>query len=210
MGAEFEIGNELVHLKLNLGEFLAIVQQIIGVTKHQETRKALKAAIEEIRTSCDTAVDVFSPLYALTSETTFEKDIGALYANFKNSYWKNADLVRTHCHIVRTYMNDLLRKKEWLSNLPLLEQSYDRLKDLCDRWLFSDFALSNQMENLLKSVDAFYTNIIKMMQVDKSAAFEILRSGLAQFEDDFLSLRRKLNALDILGKTLQLRSFLAG
>lgn len=202
MGAEFEIGNELVHLKLNLGEFLAVVQQIIGVTKHQETRKALKAAIEEIRKSCDTAVDVFSPLYALTSEITFQQDIGTLYANFKNSYWKNADLVRTHCHIVGTYMNDLLQKKEWLSNLPLLEHSYDRLKELCDRWLFSDVALSNQMDNLLKSVDAFYTMIINMMHVDKSAAFAMLRSGVAQFEDDFLSLRRQFNELDMLGKSL--------
>jgi hypothetical protein len=202
MGAEFEIAHGLVNLKLNLGEFVAVVKQIAGITKHRKTQDALKSAIGEIRKSCDTAVDVFTPLYALTSDTNFQQNFGALHANFKNSYLKNIDSVRTHCHIVKTYLNDLLQKKEWLAGVPLLEHSYNRLAELCDRWLFSDGALSYEMDSLLKSIDAFYTDIMKMAYVDESAAFVILRSGVAQFEDDFLSLRGQLNALDILGKTI--------
>ena len=68
MGIELDIGYGLANLKLNLGDFLAVAQQIAGVTKHREAREALKASIEEIRKSCDTAVEVFTPLYALTDE----------------------------------------------------------------------------------------------------------------------------------------------
>jgi hypothetical protein len=81
MGSELDIGYGLVTLKLNLGEFLTVAQQIAGVTK---AREALKASIEEIRKSCDTAVDVFTPLYALTTEAAFSKEFGALHASFKN------------------------------------------------------------------------------------------------------------------------------
>ena len=202
MGTELEIGHGLVTLKLNLGEFLAIAQQIAGVTKHQEAREALKAAIGEIRKSCDTAVDVFTPLYAMTTEAAFTKEFGSLHAGFKNSYLKNVDAVRTHCHVVKTHLDTLLQKKEWLAGLPLLERSYNRLQEICDRWLFSDFALAEQMDSLLQCMDTFYTDVATLARLDGTAAFAALRSCVVQFEDDFLSLRKHLNALDILGRTL--------
>ncbi len=202
MGAELEIGHGLATLKLNLGEFLAVAQQIAGVTKQREAREALKAAITEIRKSCDTAVDVFTPLYGLTTEAAFTKDFGALHATFKNSYLKNVDAVRTHCHVVKIHLDALLQKKEWLAGLPLLERSYRRLQELCDRWLFSDFALAEQMDSLLKCIDTFYTDVASLALRDGTAAFATLRSCMVQFEDDFLSLRKQLNALDILGRTL--------
>lgn len=202
MSIELEIGHGLATLKLNLGEFLAVAQQIAGVTKHREARQALKAAIGEIRKSCDTAVDVFTPLYGLTTQAGFEKDFGALHADFKNSYLKNVDAVRTHCHVVKSHFDALLRKKEWLAGLPLLERSYKRLEDLCQRWLFSDFALAGQMDSLLRCIDTFYTDVSGMAIQDAAGAFATLRSSMAQFEDDFLSLRKQLNALDVLSRTL--------
>jgi hypothetical protein len=202
MGTELDIGHGLVTLKLNLGEFLAVAQQIAGVTKHKEARAALKAAIAEIRKSCDTAVDVFTPLYALTSEEVFIKDFGVLHAGFKNSYLKNVDAVRTHCHVVKTHLDALLLKKEWMAGLPVLERSYKRLQELCANWLFSDFALAEQMDSLLKFIDTFYTDVAGIARLDGKAAFTVLQSCMTQFEDDFLALRKQLNALDVLGSTL--------
>jgi hypothetical protein len=199
MSLELDIGHGLATLKLNLGEFLAVAKQIAGVTKHKEARQALKDSIGEIRRSCDTAVDVFTPLYALTSETTFQKDFGSHHAAFKNAYLKNIDNVRTHCSVVKTHLDGLLKKKAWMGSLPLLERSYKRLDELSQRWLFSDYALSHQMESLLRNVDAFYGEVARMAAGD---GFATLRSSTAQFEDDFLSLRKQLNELDVLSRTL--------
>ena len=202
MSIELEIAHGFATLKLNLGEFLAIAQQIAGVTKHREARKALKESIAEIRKSCDTAVDVFTPLYGLADEATFTKNFGTLHASFKNSYLKNIDAVRTSCKVVKTHLDALLKKKEWLAGLPLLERSYTRLQELCKTWLFSDFALAEQMDSFLSDIDTFYTDISGVAQSDASAAFAILRSCLKQYDDDFQSLRRQLNALDVVGRTL--------
>lgn len=202
MGTELEVAFGLAKLKLDLGDFLAVAQQIAGFTKHREARQALKDAIGEIRKSCDTAVDVFTPLYGLTDEATFTKTFDGLHAAFKNSYLKNVDAVRTHCTVVKIHLDVLLEKKAWLGGLPLLERSYARLKNFCDRWIYSDYALAGQMDSFLKSIDSFYADLSGLAQTDASAAFAVLRSCLQQYEDDFLSLRKQLNALDVLGRTL--------
>jgi hypothetical protein len=202
MSMELELAGGLASLKLNLGEFLAVAQQIAGVTKHREARQALKDSIGEIRKSCDTAVDVFTPLYALTDEASFTKNFGTLHAAFKNSYLKNIDAVRTHCTVVKTHLDGLLKNKAWLGGLPLLERSYARLQDLCNRWLFQDYTLANEMDDFLKHIDTFYTELSDLAQSDASTAFAVLRSCLQQYEDDFLTLRKQLNALDVLGRTL--------
>jgi hypothetical protein len=207
MGTEFkstelEISNGFAKLTVNLGEFLSVAQLIVGITKHREARQALKDAILEIRKSCDTAVDVFTPLYALTDTASFTKSFGALHANFKNSYLKNINTVRTNCKIVKTHLDALLKKKGWIARLPLLKRSYFRLDQLCKNWFYQDMNLARQMETFLRSINDFYADISNLAQQDSSMAFSLLRSGLEQFEDDFLSLRKKLGALDVLSKTI--------
>jgi hypothetical protein len=174
----------------------------VGVTKEREMREALKAAISEIRRSCDTAVDAVTPLYSLTSEADFMTKFGTLHAAFKNAYLKDVTKVRTHCFIVEAQMKRLLNYEQWKKNVPLLQRSYKRLEQLCRDWLFSDFSLAAQMESLLRNIDAFYTEIDTLGRQDEKAAFAALRSGTVQFEDEFLSLRKQLNALDVLGSTL--------
>jgi hypothetical protein len=58
------------------------------------------------------------------------------------------------------------------------------------------------MKDLLQNIDELYTELARMTAQDVSAAFAMLRSSLAQLEDDFLSLRKQLNELDLVGRTL--------
>jgi hypothetical protein len=102
--------------------------------------------------------------------------------------------------VVKIHLDALLKEKQWIGSMPLLARSYQRLNELCQHWLFSDVALAEQMEALLHSIDDFYTDLADQMYT--ADAFALLRSCLAQFEDDFLSLRKQLNALDVLAKTL--------
>jgi hypothetical protein len=202
MGTELEINAGLARLKVSLGEFVAILEQIAGLEQQKEARDALKNAIAEIRKSCDTVVDVFTPLYALTSQAKFSGSFGDLYADFKNSYLKNVGAVRTHCDIVKSHLSDMLRGQHWMSYIPLLKHSYGRLGSLCDTWLFQDDNLAHQMDNFLGEIDKFYREIAELQQSDETAAFTTLRSALQQYEDDFLSLRKKLHALDAVGNRL--------
>jgi len=202
VGVEFEIAYGLATFKVTLGEFLAVAQEIAGITKHKETRQALKDAISNIRKSSDTAVDVFTPLYALADEADFAKNFRTLHASFKNAYLKSAGEIRTSCTIAKQYLDALLKKKEWFANIPLLERSYARLETVCDRWFFQDITLARQMDSFLDQIDNLYTDISDIAQTDGSAAFSALRSCLQQYQDDILSLRKQLNALDLLGRTL--------
>jgi hypothetical protein len=69
-----------------------------------------------------------------------------------------------------------------MGKLPLLERSHQRLDELCKRWLFSDYALTQQMKDLLQNIDELYTELARMTALRTCPRPSMLRSSLAQLE----------------------------
>jgi hypothetical protein len=66
------------------------------------------------------------------------------------------------------------------------------MKTAFRQWLFAKQLFANPLLGLACRMELDCTD----------EAFTLLRSCLAQFEDDFLSLGKELNGLDVLAKTL--------
>src|SRR5688500_2986651 len=124
----------------DIGEFVALVRGLAAAQLDSQTKEALRALIAEARRSFDVVVDVVTPLYAVNSAASLQTAFPALYANFKNSYFKQADEVRTHCHIVTGQIQKLKESKAWRENIPLFRNAYERLARSSDEWIGNDNA----------------------------------------------------------------------
>lgn len=202
MGIELNIGNELAGLKLSLGEFTTVIRALAGEAKQQEVRQALREMIQEVRKSYDTAVDVFAPLYALSTPRKFSAGFAAARANFKAAYLKAGKRVRTNCGIVIGQLEELKKRKGWMKNLPYVQRSFKRLEDLAASWIANDISLALNMESLLQGMNTFLDTVSRMQKKDSAAAFRYLSASLRQFEDDFLAINKWIDELTVIGKGL--------
>lgn len=202
MDIEFQIGSELANMKLTLTEFTTLVTHISGEAKHQAVRQSLKELIDEVRKSYETAVDVFSPLYAVDTAKRFDNKFPDLRATFKNKYLKDIGNVRTHSSIVGNKILDLQRTKSWMRGLPFIKESFKRLKVLGDNWISNDGKLALSMENFLHSVNKFLDRIAKNYQANPAETLRYLKRSLGQYESDLRDIKTQLNQLNILSAKL--------
>lgn len=202
LSPEIELSLGLAKLKVKLGEFVTIVKTLSGAVQHQDVRHALKEMIAEVRKSYDTVVDTIGPLYQMNTPQKFTKHFPETRAAYKKVFLKTDGLVRTHCHVVRDKMLFLQKRKGWMGNLPLLRKSYARLKGLCAEWLVNDNDLVEEMKEFLRLVNRFMDDINRRQKKSTTTAIAELQSGLQQIEDDFLSIKSKLDDLDVIGKAL--------
>lgn len=202
MSSEIEIGVGLAKLKITLSEFAAVVRNLAGEAKQQEVKNAIKEMIEATRASYDTTVDVFTPLYSLNSEDTFNAEFADIRSNFKNKYLKDIGAVRTHCSIVEAKLENLTNQKRMMRNIPIINRSFKRLNSLAAAWLDQDYELDRDMEKFLLDINNFLDVISDTQQNNPSEAFQELRWSLTQFEDDFLTTKDRLNEITVLSSQL--------
>lgn len=202
MSIEMSIGNDLAQLKLSLGEFVTVVKHLSGEAKHQEVRQALKEMIQEVRKSYDVAVDAFTPLYNLDTKQKFTAQFSQARTDFKTTYLKDINNVRTHCSIVAQELEKLKKKKGWMKNLPYIRRSFKRLEKLASDWIANDTWLALNMESLLKNLNQFLNEISRLQKGKPTDAFHNLGSSLDQFEDDFLAIKNRLDELTVISRQL--------
>jgi len=78
---------------------------LAGAKLDAQSKDALKTMIAEVRKSFDVVLHVVTPLYALNTEATTRSEFPKLYANFKNTYLKNSNEIRTPRHIVTSMLS---------------------------------------------------------------------------------------------------------
>jgi hypothetical protein len=200
--SEVEVGVELAKFTISLNDFVQILQHLSGAVQDQQLRALLKEMITEVRKSYDTVVNVFTPFIALDSEDKFNKEFGMKYADFTNNFLRNIDGVRTHSTIVTNQMIQITNNLEWKQKYPILWRHYERLKRLTRDWTASDVALATAMNGLLHNLDELFQGIAFIKTFDQKAAFEELRQNLELYRDNFLSVKKKLDELDIISRQL--------
>jgi hypothetical protein len=202
MGSELEINYGIAKVRVSLAEFATAIKQISGAVKHEEVRQALKDMIKEVRKSYDTTVDVFTPFYDMDTRNKFVHKFSEQRGNFKNNYLKRTNEVRSHCDKVKYLIEELKKRKGWMKNLPLAKKSFKRLLEVGEFWFMSDYALSDEMETFLNRTNEFLNDIHRIKRKSPENAFLHLQSGLEQFEDDFKSVKKYLDALDAVSNRL--------
>jgi len=174
MDAEFSVLGNAAKVKVSLTEFEAIAGHLLGVSKRAEVRQALKELIEEVRKSADTFMDVLSPLFALTAVRQFSERFPQIRANFKGTFLKEGQNLRTHCHIVTEKLNSLNRRRRWMEKLPIVRRSFERLHTLSQEWIANDSGLEQSMAAFLSSMNQLLDKLERKRKKDLKEAFMIV------------------------------------
>ncbi len=198
----FKLKTPLAEFELNLSEFASIVKELFVVDLTADARQSLKTLIAEARKSFDVVIDILTPLYALNNESLLRSTFPQLFANFKNTYLKNSDEIRTHCHIVNDQIDKLIEKENWKKHLPLVGKSLERLKRSKDQWMGNDSALADRMQNLLWQVNDNLSDLNTQLGQDANAAFIAMTSLLKESEPELLKLKKSLDELRVISAKL--------
>jgi hypothetical protein len=200
--ASFTLKTPLIEFEFNLGEFVGILKDLVTVKMNSEAKQSLKALIMEARKSFDVVVDVLSPLYSLKDEAAMQSTFPSLYSSFKNTYLKNADEIRTHCHIVAQEIDKLIRNDSWKAHLPFVGKSLEWLRASKDKWVGNDVALSDSMSRFMQNVNDSLTEVSNRIPRDSRDAFLELKSLLSESEPELLKIKNQLNELRVVSSQL--------
>lgn len=203
MDAEFSILGNAAKVKVSLTEFEAIAGHLLGVSKRAEVRQALNDLIKEVRKSADTFVDVLSPLFALTAARQFGERFPQIRANFKGTFLKEGQNLRTHCHIVTEKLNSLSRRRRWMKKLPIVRRSFEHLHTLSQEWIANDSGLEQSMSAFLNSMDQLLDMLEKERKKELKEAYSHLQEFLQKLRDDYSSMRKRLESLRVISARLQ-------
>lgn len=191
-------------IKVSLGQFEVDLAELVGVigdlttAKLDQTAKdALQALVAEARKSFDAVVDVLTPLHALNTPAKVKAEFPKLYANFKNTYLKNANEIRTHCHIVTEQMEKLKTSQAWREKIPILRNAFKRLEAAERRWIGQDGALARSMEEFLNALNAGLAEVLPKLQTSGKEAHTTLQELISDSEQGLLRIKSHLNQLTI-------------
>jgi hypothetical protein len=202
MGSEIKVNAGIAELTINLSEFTAAVGNLVGAAvganEKEGARAAVKELITEVRKTFDTVVDTVSPLYEVQTEQAFIARFDSEYKSFKSLYLKRKGVARTHCHTVQEQFDKLDRRRDWMKNLPFAQRSYKSVKDLCERWLFNDWSIVQQIEAFFDGLNKFMDEIASLKRTNPPAGFRALANGLSLVEADFLRIKTQLDKLKAL------------
>jgi hypothetical protein len=200
--SELEVGFGVATLKVSLNDFVAVVGRLTGAVQEEAVRASLKDMIAEVRKSYETAVDVFTPFFAIDSREKFQADFATRYAEFNNKYLRDKNYIKTSSHIVSNKILEVLQRQKYREGWPILGRSYDRLQRLGAEWIGSDEQLGQSMDTLLKGLDVSLKRITERKQYDPDDAFEDLKESLELIKKDFLAVKEMLNELTVISSRL--------
>jgi hypothetical protein len=89
-----------------------------------------------------------------------------------------------------------------MSHLPVAQNAYAALKAVCQRWLFQDWKIVDDMEAFLGNLNGFLMETETLNRTDVTQSYQKFRTGLALIEKDFLDMQAALGELAVQGGRL--------
>lgn len=184
MGVELKITRELATVCVTQGEWKAIETLIKGeLTKPTFVEQFDKIGLS-INECYSVTTAVISPWLSLSNETEFCTRFDAAYADFKATYLTITNRPRVASE--RAYLDYMLLRefKETQTAYPLLKLTFARMDEFIDKWITNDAWLAMSIENFVKMLYRFLTEVAELKQKDPTDAFAIyqaLMSALRPF-----------------------------
>ncbi len=192
MGFELKLTRELATVCVTASELAAIETLIKGeLTKPAfvEQFDKMTGSIRECHAV--TAMVVLSWL-EMTNETEFSHKFDAAHADYKATYLNISNRPRVASE--QAYLEYMLLRefKETQTAYPLLKTTFARLDEFIDKWITNDAWLAMTIENFVKMLFRFLTEVAELKQKDPADAFAIyqalmvaLRPYYAMLENDY-------------------------
>lgn len=196
MGVELKIVRELATVCVTASELAAVENLIKGeLTKPAFVEQFDKMA-GAIRECYGVTAANLRPWLEMTKETEFCEKFDVAYADYKATYLSITNRPRVASEqAYLAYM--LLREyKETQTAYPLLKLTFARLDEFIDKWVTNDAWLAMTIENLVKMLYRFLTEVAELKQKDPTDAFAIYQALMGALRPYYSLLEQDWRVLD--------------
>lgn len=176
MGVELKIVRELATVCVTASELAAIENLIKGeLTKPAFVEQFDKMA-NSIKECYAVSTESLQIWLAMTTETEFCEKFDAAYTHHKATYLSISNRPRVASE--RAYLDYMLLRefKETQTAYPLLKLTFARLDEFIDKWITNDAWLAMSIENFVKMLYRFLTEVAELKQKDPTDAFTIYQA----------------------------------
>lgn len=176
MALELKLIKELATVCVTASELAAIEALIKGELTKPAFVDQLDKIGDSIRECYKVTTAVLLPWLEISNETEFNNRFDADYADFKATYLNITNRPRVASE--QAYLDYMLLRefKETQTAYPLLKITFARLDEFIDKWITNDAWLAMTIENFVKMLYRFLTEIAEMKQKDPTDAFAIYQA----------------------------------
>jgi hypothetical protein len=121
------------------------------------------------------------PWLEMTNETEFCEKFDSAYADYKATYLSITNRPRVASEQAYIEYMALREYKETQTAYPLLKRTFERLDEFIDKWVTNDAWLAMTIENLLKMLYRFLTEVAELKQKDPTDGFTIYQALMVAF-----------------------------
>ncbi|MDT4288087.1 hypothetical protein RO575_00785 [Methylomonas sp. MO1] len=179
MGVELKIVRELATVCVTASELVAIENLIKGELAKPAFIEQFDKMANSIKECYGVSTASLQTWLAMTTETEFCEKFDAAYAHHKATYLSITNRPRVASE--RAYLDYMLLRefKETQTAYPLLKLTFARLDEFIDKWITNDAWLAMSIENLVKMLYRFLTEVAELKQKDPTDAFTIYQTLMA-------------------------------
>lgn len=183
-------------LEVDLNQFVGAVKNIVSGDLDRESKDAISKMIEEVRKTYDSTVISLLPFYNViqSDDSMYVTQFTSQFVVFKQIYLTNKGELGVHCQVIKSNLEELLKKRNWMSKFPRIKESLENLEYLSRKWSMSRGALEESLEVFLSTVD---NTLSEIDDLNKSNSIVQSRSALHAFlKESELTIKSIKNQLD--------------
>ena len=196
MGLELKFVRELATVCVTASELAAIENLIKG----ELTKPAFVEQFDKMANAIGECYEVTAanvqPWLEITNESEFCEKFDSTYADFKATYLSITNQPRVASEQAYIQYMALREYKETQTAYPLLKRTFERLDEFIDKWITNDAWLAMSIENLVKMLYRFLTEIAELKQKDPSDAFTIFQAAMVALRPYYALLENNRKVLE--------------
>lgn len=202
MGLELNLIRELATVCVTASELAAIENLIKGELTNPAFVEQFDKMAGVIGECYSVTVANVQSWLEMTNETEFCEKFDSAYADYKATYLSITNRPRVVSEQAYIEYMALREYKETQTAYPLLKRTFARLDEFIDKWITNDAWLAMSIENHVKMLYRFLTEIAELKQKDPTDAFTIFQAAMvalrpyhALLENDRKALEHRVGAI---------------
>ena len=178
MGLELKFVRELATVCVTASELAAIENLIKDELSNPAFVEQFDKMVGAIGECYSVTVAHVQPWLEMTNETEFCEKFDSAYADHKATYLSITNRPRVVSELAYIEYMALREYKETQTAYPLLKRTFARLDEFIDKWITNDAWLAMSIENHVKMLYRFLTDIAELKQKDPTDAFTIFQAAM--------------------------------
>ncbi|MCK9607942.1 MAG: hypothetical protein M0R33_15980 [Methylomonas sp.] len=196
MGLELKLIRELATVCVTASELAAIEHLIKGELSKPAFVEQFDKMADAISECYRVTTANLQPWLEMTKETEFCEKFDAAYADYKATYLSITNRPRVASEQAYIEYMVLREYKEMQTAYPLLKLTFARLDEFIDKWITNDAWLAMTIENFVKMLYRFLTEIAELKQKDPTDALIVYQALMVALRPYYALLEKDWKVLE--------------